>query len=232
MRAVGICATLLLASLFMACAQAADDGSLRIEARVRVSDRMGVRQRRIGLETIAGVVPLLAAGCALPCSTTDTFTTSADAQTQITIRLHRGRLVPEQRGRRSGNFGSKAACLDHRGTPQIALTVAAAGRDLALTARDVRSKVACRNVRVPVGKSGGVSTSRLSGPAWTPRGQPQPPAPAAQRPVVGPTEELVVAELIAEAYDSAGRAVFRPSKKRFRWFAPTAPSSPWRKSLH
>ena len=33
----------------------------------------------------------------------------------------------------------------------------------------------------------------------------------------------MVAELIAEAYDSAGRAVFRPSKKRFRWFAPTAP---------
>jgi transglutaminase-like cysteine proteinase BTLCP len=33
----------------------------------------------------------------------------------------------------------------------------------------------------------------------------------------------VVAEIVAQAYDSDGRAVFRPSKKRFRWFAPNAP---------
>lgn len=33
----------------------------------------------------------------------------------------------------------------------------------------------------------------------------------------------MVAEIIAHAYDFAGHAVFRPSKKRFRWFAPNAP---------
>jgi len=33
----------------------------------------------------------------------------------------------------------------------------------------------------------------------------------------------VVAEIVAHAYDCAGHAVFRPSKKRFQWFAPNAP---------
>ena len=33
----------------------------------------------------------------------------------------------------------------------------------------------------------------------------------------------MVAEILAQAYDAAGHSVFRPSKKRFRWFAPNAP---------
>ena len=33
----------------------------------------------------------------------------------------------------------------------------------------------------------------------------------------------MVAEIVAHPYDCAGHAVFRPSKKRFQWFAPNAP---------
>jgi|SRR5882724_2400281 len=33
----------------------------------------------------------------------------------------------------------------------------------------------------------------------------------------------MIAEIICQGYDAAGRGVFRPSKKRFRWFAPNSP---------
>jgi hypothetical protein len=52
----------------------------------------------IGVETLGGAfTPLLSKHWAVPCSTTDIFTTAADGQTQLTIKLYRGnaRLVSQ-----------------------------------------------------------------------------------------------------------------------------------------
>ena len=103
MRTAGICATLLLVALIAACARAVDDGGLRVEGAGPSVGQDGHTTEAIGLETVAGVVPLLAAGCVLPCSTTETFTTSADAQTQIIVRLYRGAVGPAVGG--EGHWG-------------------------------------------------------------------------------------------------------------------------------
>jgi len=151
MRTAGICATLLLVALIAACARAVDDGGLRVEGAGPSVGQDGHTTEAIGLETVAGVVPLLAAGCVLPCSTTETFTTSADAQTQIIVRLYRGAVGPAVGGKAIGEFRIEGCVSGPRGVPEIALTVTATGRDLALTARDVRSKAACRIMYAPGG---------------------------------------------------------------------------------
>src|SRR5437899_1422633 len=99
MRTRAIWAPALLTALVAACAWAVDDGGFRVEGAGPGVGPDGHSIETIGLETVAGVVPLLEAGCALPCSTTETFTTLADAQTQIAIRLHRGAIGPTGRGK-------------------------------------------------------------------------------------------------------------------------------------
>jgi len=151
MRTAGIWATLLLATLITGFAWAVEDGGLRVEGAGPSVGQDGHTIEAIGLETLAGVVPLLPAGCVLPCSTTETFTTSADAQTQIAIRLYRGATGPAAVGGEAiGEFRIEGCVSGPRGVPQIALTIRATGRDLALTARDVRTKVTCRIKRAPV----------------------------------------------------------------------------------
>ncbi len=44
----------------------------------------------VGIETLGGVfTPILEAGCRLPCSRTETFSTAADGQTEIQLSLFR-----------------------------------------------------------------------------------------------------------------------------------------------
>jgi molecular chaperone DnaK (HSP70) len=148
MRTRAIWAPTLLTALVAACAWAVDDGGLRVEGAGPRVGRDGHTTETIGLETVAGVVPLLAAGCALPCSTTETFTTSADAQTHITIRLYRGAIGPTASGRVIGEFRIEGCVGGVRGTPQVALTITATGHDLQLAARDLSSNVICRIVRM------------------------------------------------------------------------------------
>ena len=148
MRTAGICATVLLGVLIAACARAVDDGGLRIPGAGPSAGENGHTTEAIGLETVAGVVPLLAAGCVLPCSTTETFTTSAEAQTQVTVRLYRGAVGPAAQAKAIGEFRIEGCISGPRGAPQIALTVTAIGRDLMLSAKGIRSKTTCRIAQV------------------------------------------------------------------------------------
>ena len=103
----------------------------------------------IGLETIGGVfTALLPAGCTVPCSTTETFTTAADQQTQLSVTLYRGNANLVSQATLVGEFRIDGCVSGPRGVPRIMLTVSTRGRDLLLTSEEARSKTACQITRV------------------------------------------------------------------------------------
>lgn len=92
----------------------------------------------IGIETLGGVfTPLLAQGCALPCSTTETFSTAADNQESISLSLFRGagvRMVSDATS--LGQYEVVGIAQAPRGTPRVEVTIDAAAGQVRLAAKD------------------------------------------------------------------------------------------------
>lgn len=92
----------------------------------------------VGIETLGGVfTALLAEGCALPCSTTEDFSTAVDNQESIKISLFRGvgtTIVGEAVG--LGQFEVVGIRAAPRGTPRVSVTFEAGDGQVRIAARD------------------------------------------------------------------------------------------------
>ena len=80
----------------------------------------------IGIETLGGVfLPLLRAGCELPCKETYSFSTAEDQQRSIDIRLYRGVVSSAEENHFLGRFSVTEISPAPRGVPNIDVTIEA-----------------------------------------------------------------------------------------------------------
>lgn len=107
----------------------------------------------VGIETLGGVfTPLLQSSTELPVSHTETFSTAADNQNQITIHLVRGnnQLVVDNHS--LGRWQIQNIPPGPRGKPLIALTIHIDRREnVTLTATDTASRKEVPVVRLAEG---------------------------------------------------------------------------------
>jgi len=95
----------------------------------------------VGIETLGGVfTPLLDRGCKVPCSTTRTFSTAEDNQTEIKIFVLRGTSQLAKDATPVGRFAVVGVPKQARGTPVIAVTFTAGNNEVNLAATDGRTK--------------------------------------------------------------------------------------------
>jgi molecular chaperone DnaK len=92
----------------------------------------------VGIETLGGVfTPLLERGRAVPCEVTETFTTAADNQVEVEIRLFRGVAKLARDAKALGRFAVTGLPRAPRGTLHVAVTFAVASDGtITLAARD------------------------------------------------------------------------------------------------
>ena len=122
----------------------AEDGRFIVPGAAPHIGPDGRTTEAIGLETLGGVfTALLERGCSAPCSRTETFTTAADRQTQITVTLYRGNAKAVSQAALVGSFRIDRCVSGRRGTPQVALTIVMTNRDLVLTATEMGSTTRC-----------------------------------------------------------------------------------------
>lgn len=77
----------------------------------------------LGIETLGGVfTPLLTSGQTLPCEFTETFSTAADNQEQVEVRLFRGTAKLTRDATLVGRFVIDGLPKLPRGTPNVAVT--------------------------------------------------------------------------------------------------------------
>jgi molecular chaperone DnaK len=146
--------SLSCALLLLACTARADDPRLVVRGAGPGTDPDGRTAEAVGMETLGGFfTPLLKRHCAVPCSTTEIFTTAADGQTAIAVRLYRGTATVVSRATLVGDFRIERCVAGPRGVPQVALTLETRGPDLTLRAEEKRAGQPCRIVRLPGGSS-------------------------------------------------------------------------------
>ena len=98
-------------------------------------------QEAVGLETLGGILtPLLQVGCKLPCEIKETFSTAADKQDQITIRLFRGVGPTVADAHALGEYRVDGIPPMPRGQPHIEVRLATKDRDLIIEAVDVETR--------------------------------------------------------------------------------------------
>ena len=103
----------------------------------------------VGLETLGGVfTPLLEVGRAVPCETTQVFSTAADDQDQITITVYRGCGELVRDNHLVGRFRISDFPLAARGVPNIQVRFMATAHDLRILATDMGTSRECRLDRV------------------------------------------------------------------------------------
>jgi hypothetical protein len=77
----------------------------------------------LGIETLGGVfTPLLTSGQPLPCEKTETFSTAADNQEHVEVRLFRGKAKLARDATLVGRFVIEGLPKLPRGTPNVAVT--------------------------------------------------------------------------------------------------------------
>ena len=92
----------------------------------------------LGIETLGGVfTPLLTSGRTLPCEITETFSTAADNQEHVEVRLFRGKAKLARDATLVGRFVIEGLPKLPRGTPNVAVTFAVtADGAVVVTARE------------------------------------------------------------------------------------------------
>ena len=106
-------------------------------------------EQAVGLETLGGVLtPLLHVGCKVPCESKEVFSTAADDQEQISIRLFRGNAALTADATPLGEYRIDGIPPMPRGQPQIEVRLAAEKGDLVIEAIDVGTRRSYHVVRV------------------------------------------------------------------------------------
>jgi molecular chaperone DnaK len=133
--------------LSMACTSGADGPDLLVSGGGPGAGPDGKTTEAIGMETLGGFfTPLLERHCTVPCSTTETFTTAAEGQTQIAITLYRGNARLVSQATLIGDFRIEGCVAGPPGVPRVALTLATRGPDLTLRAEEKKARTPCRIV--------------------------------------------------------------------------------------
>lgn len=112
----------LAVALVAASTGSPESDSLTVEARSPAVAN-GHLVEDIGIETLGGVfTPLLARPHTVPCDVTETFSTAADNQTEIEIRLFRGVAKLAREAKSLGRFVVSEVPRAPRGTAMVAVT--------------------------------------------------------------------------------------------------------------
>lgn len=99
----------------------------------------------LGIETLGGVfTPLLKHGQSLPCEITQTFSTAADNQAQVEVRLFRGNSKLVRDATLVGRFVIEGLPRRPRGTPNIEVTFSVTADGAIIVAARERSGHAVR----------------------------------------------------------------------------------------
>ena len=74
----------------------------------------------MGIETLGGVMTkMIEANTTIPCKKTETFSTAADNQTEVTIHVLQGERPMASQNKSIGNFNLTGIAPARRGVPQI-----------------------------------------------------------------------------------------------------------------
>jgi molecular chaperone DnaK len=102
----------------------------------------GVTVESLGIETLGGVfTPLIKVGVSAPCRVAEVFSTAADGQAQIMVKLYRGTNQLAGSNHSLGQYQVVGIAPAPRGTPQIeiAFEISREG-EIRLFARDLARK--------------------------------------------------------------------------------------------
>lgn len=116
----------------------------------------GVTVESLGIETLGGVfTPLIEPGVSAPCRVSKIFSTAADGQSQITVKLYRGTNQLAASNHSLGQYQVVGIAPAPRGTPQIEIgfEISREGQ-IVLSARDLAKKSALEFRRVEGAQSG------------------------------------------------------------------------------
>ena len=129
----------LVALCLLGCAHA-DSASILVEPGAAPTQD-GTLGESIGIETLGGVfTPLLAKGCKIPCSLSQTFSTAEDGQSQILIHLFRGDAPLVKSTHSLGTFQITGISPMPRGEPSIRVEFKAGKGGITLTAMDTKGR--------------------------------------------------------------------------------------------
>lgn len=96
----------------------------------------------LGIETLGGVfTPLIPSGTSIPCAVSEVFTTAADRQTEISVRLYRGNTPVTSQNYALGNYRITGLPPARRGAYQVRVTFRISDqKQVSLTAHDTRTQ--------------------------------------------------------------------------------------------
>jgi molecular chaperone DnaK len=127
--------------LFVGCSAATPVVTIEVEPD-SLAIRGGELVESIGIETLGGVfTPLLEVGCRIPCEATNTFSTTADNQTEISVSLFRGTEELAIQNHSLGEFVVTEIPAATRGEPQVAITVRADSGAILLSAHELSGAI-------------------------------------------------------------------------------------------
>ena len=140
----------LLIILSLTACTRPDRASVLVEPASDAVAHNGALREAIGIETLGGVfTPLLAAGCPLPCSLSQTFSTAEDGQSEILLHLYRGTGPRTATAHSLGTFRISGIPSMPRGTPGVVVEFIVDQSGVRLTAvdRDGNAKLQIARVK-------------------------------------------------------------------------------------
>lgn len=101
-----------------------------------------VTRESLGIETLGGVfTPLISSGTRIPCAISEVFTTAANKQTEISVRLYRGNNPVASQNHALGNYSIIGLPPARRGEYQVRVTFRISDqKQVSLTAHDRRTQ--------------------------------------------------------------------------------------------
>ena len=111
-----------------------------IEKDSPVVNQEGILIESVGIETLGGVfTPLIQSGDKQPVSISKIFSTAADNQNQIMLRIYRGNGKMVNDVTSLGNYQVTGIPKVPRGVPQIEITFSVAGSEIKIFAKDLKT---------------------------------------------------------------------------------------------
>jgi len=131
----------VLVALALAGCAHTDSASILVGPGTAAISQNGTLSESIGIETLGGVLtPLLAKGCKIPCSLSQTFSTAEDGQSQILLHLYRGDAAMAKSAHSLGTFQITGIAPMPRGEPSVRVEFLADTGGITLKATDNQGK--------------------------------------------------------------------------------------------